>query len=95
VTWKFGVGQTARQEAREIKAATRSGRVEEYLRCQARARALARMAEVGPRMIEAETARRRARHHQGRTPLTSVAAPSGDPAPRRGSRADPGRQRGA
>lgn len=49
--WKFGVGQTAKQEHREIRAAQRAGRSEEYVEGQRRAR-----------LIEAETARRRARH---------------------------------
>ncbi len=56
--WKFGVGQTAREEAKEIKNAVAAGRADDYLRGQ-----------TGSRLVEAETARRRARHPKRQRPL--------------------------
>jgi hypothetical protein len=49
--WRFGVGQTTREEQREIAEAMGAGRGEEYARGQQHAR-----------MVEAERERRRARH---------------------------------
>jgi hypothetical protein len=49
--WRFGVGQTSREERREIVEAMAAGRSEDYMRGQQYAR-----------MIEAERERRRARH---------------------------------
>jgi hypothetical protein len=48
--WRFGVDQTTREERAELEAAKEEGRAEQYVRGQ-----------VWSRMIEAETARRRAR----------------------------------
>jgi hypothetical protein len=53
--WKFGTGQTTAQERSEINAAHAAGRTEAYAAGQEYAR-----------LIEAETARRRARHGKGR-----------------------------
>jgi hypothetical protein len=49
--WRFGTQQKPTQERAEIRAAQSAGRADEYMRGQTWAR-----------MIEAETARRRARH---------------------------------
>ena len=49
--WRFGIGQTAREEQREIAEAMVAGRGEEYVRGQRYAR-----------LIESERERRRARH---------------------------------
>jgi hypothetical protein len=51
--WKFGIGQSTREEREEIEAAKRAGLVNEYLegqRCS--------------RLIEAEKERRRRREHK-------------------------------
>jgi hypothetical protein len=56
--WKFGVGQTLMQERQEIERAKRNGLTDEYMAAQAQAR----MAEQGPRLMQRELARRRARH---------------------------------
>lgn len=47
--WKFGEGQSTKQERHEIRAALREGRGEDYAAGQR-----------GRRLIEEETARRRA-----------------------------------
>jgi hypothetical protein len=55
--WKFGVGQSAAEEQREIAAALAAGRGDEYLRGQ-----------TFERMRERELERRRSRHPGRRAP---------------------------
>lgn len=55
--WKFGVGQTPREEQLEIRRALAAGQADRYLRGQA----MARMRDDGSRLMRAELERRRAR----------------------------------
>jgi len=55
VRWRFGIGQTLREERDEIRRAQMAGRAEDYIRGQ-----------MWARMIEVETARRRARKAERR-----------------------------